>query len=188
MSNSGTLKEKRNNAVKSNGALKKIGWSYRRFAKSFATSGILAAVLAMLVGSSFLLLTPFASTTIAGYKVLCPSLPNGDFAGGIYSATGGAFVEDWSNGNLVFCGSGHSKTIATAPAGGESASYYGLGGVQTKSGVVLALTTAGLQGFWLCKHATPSGCESKSQLHPVTRQFLCLRIGGTLQSAGECYR
>jgi len=92
---------------------------------------------------------------------LCPSLPGGDNAGGIYPAKGGAFVEDWSTGNLVFCSGGTSKTIAMPPAGGASNGYWGMAGIQTTPttlGLLLLLISSSLQGFWLCGRATSAGC------------------------------
>ena len=65
--------------------------------------GTLSAVFLLLLLPSMMQSIPFASES-GGYIVLRPSLPNGDNAGGIYPAKGGAFVEDESNGNLVFCG------------------------------------------------------------------------------------
>jgi hypothetical protein len=152
----------------------------RQQVETIAYVSAVSVVLVLLVGSSFMFATPTAYA-VTGYTLLCSSLPNGDSAAGIYPAKGGAFVEDWSNGNIVFCGSRHSKTIATAPAGGMSASYYGMGGIQTKKdGIVLALTTAGLQGLWLCGHATPSGCGSKSSFITLPSSFC------TAESAGHC--
>jgi hypothetical protein len=73
-----------------------------------------------------LLSLPFPSAS-SGCTVLCSSLPNSDAAWGIYPAKGSALVEDGTDGNLMFCGKGHSKTIATAPSGGETNCYYGMG-------------------------------------------------------------
>jgi hypothetical protein len=165
-----------------------------RSKQRIASLGTLTFVLTLLIGSSFLVATP-TSSAASGYVVLCSSLPGGNNAGGIYQGTGGAFVEDWNNGNLLFCSNGRAKTIATVPAGGKSAGYYGMGGIKTSAhGVVLALTTNGLQGLWLCEHATSSGCGTKSSFIHLPASFcnaesakLCNPQGAALDSILNLY-
>jgi hypothetical protein len=143
---------------------------------------------------------PFASAS-NGLTTLCSSLPKNDQAGAIYPAIGGAFVEDYLRGNLVFCSGGHSKTIATAPPGGigpyAPGPYFdGMGAVQTQAfGLVLALVThAIVPGFWICYHAAYSGCGSKSAFIPLPSSFCsselvtaCEPTGAALDSSLNLY-
>jgi len=100
-------------------------------------------------------------SAVTGVATLCSSLPGGDQAGGIYPTKGGAFVEDQKVANLIFCGGGTSKIIATAPFTAlADDSMTGI--VTTAHGLVLALASDDNGGFWLCYHATASGCGSKS--------------------------
>src|SRR5579871_2360406 len=47
------------------------------------------------------------------------------------------------------------------PAGGAGEGYWGMAGIQTGNptlGLLLLLISSILQGFWVCGHATSSGC------------------------------
>jgi hypothetical protein len=146
--------------------------------------GTLLVVFLLFVLPSIMESIPFASAS-SGLTVLCSSLPNHDNPAGIYPATGGAFVEDLFNGNLIFCSGGVSKIISKAPPGGlgpgygcfipnrpPSPCYAGMGGVETKTfGLVLALTEINTGGLWLCYHATSSGCGSKSAFISLPKKF-----------------
>jgi hypothetical protein len=149
--------------------------SHRKIIPVLFSLAILLFLLPSIVQSSS---ESFASASSPGLTVLCYNLPHGNGVGGIYPATGGAFVEDFDRGNLVFCSGGHSKTIATAPPGGLYAfGYYGMGAINTKAfGLVLALVThngaySGISGLWLCYHANTSGCGSESAFIPLPSSF-----------------
>ena len=119
-----------------------------------------------------------ASSAISGVTTLCSSI--GDPGAGIYPGTGGAFVEGWSSGNLYSCSGGSSKLIAKVPSGAPSLGYFGMGGIKTAtSGLVLILTNTN-GGLWICKHATASGCGSKSKYITLDPAF-CLA-----EAAGFC--
>jgi hypothetical protein len=144
-----------------------------------------------------------SASAASTYKTLCSSIPGSDDAGGIYPATGGAFVEDFDKGNLVFCNaSTHaSKTIAFAPSGGSGGGYSGMGGVTTSTfGLVLALTDDNYAsqlsgpGLWLCKHASTSGCGKQSSFIFLPSTFCsseparrCFPTGTALDSSLNLY-
>jgi hypothetical protein len=128
--------------------------------------------------------TSFASSS--GYIVLCPSLPNGDYAMGVHQAPGGALVMGYS-GNLYFCGGGYSKLITRAPNSGTKG-YWGMGSAETKAqGLVLALNKfVPPFGFYLCYHASVAGCGSKSAFIPL-KVPSCCPYGTVLDSSLNLY-
>jgi len=106
---------------------------------------------------------------------------------GIYAgdgAGGGAFVEDWITGNLLWCNAGVAKVIATPPAGYSSYGYAGIGGVMFCSGalcqpqLVLVLLSWSVEGFYLCFGATPSGCGSSSPFITLPSSFCASMLFG----------
>ena len=121
----------------------------------------------------------------ASATTLCPSIPNypNDFPTKVFpDSTGGAFVET-GDGNLVFCGSGTTTTIATNPE--PSAPWDGMGGVNTAIyGTVLALTsyapTPG-SGLWICYGASSSGCAFGTSAFIVLPSSFC-----STEPAGYC--
>ena len=109
-------------------------------------------------------------------RQLCAvSVSTGVYAGD--GAGGGAFVEDWMTGNLVWCNSGVAKVIAIPPAGYSSIGYGGMGGVMYCSGalckpqLVLVMLSWWTEGFYFCYGATPSGCGSSSPFIPLPIGF-----------------
>jgi hypothetical protein len=131
-----------------------------------AVVGSLFAFVAIFLFLAPSMQVPFASA-VKGVTTLCAgeSLA-GDVAGGIYPAAGGAFVEGSGTGDIYFCSGGTAKLVATSPSN-QYLGYFGMGGVKTSTfGLVLALTNFNIPGFWLCYHATTSGCGSKSA--PIT--------------------
>jgi hypothetical protein len=99
-------------------------------------------------------------------RQLCDLSPG--ISSGIYAADGaggGAYVEDWSTGNLVWCKSGVAKVIATPPTGFSAGGYYGMGGALVCGGALckpsldLVLTSWMIGGLYLCIRATPTGCD-----------------------------
>jgi hypothetical protein len=125
-----------------------------------------------------------AANPDSGVSTLCPSVPTEDTVGGIYPANGGAFVEDFVTGNLVFCGAGSSKILAMPPPGALGAQdyYNAMTGIETESsGLVLALASDNHEGFWLCFNASTSGCGSKSSFISLPSSFC------STESMGLCY-
>jgi hypothetical protein len=124
---------------------------------------LLVVILLMIPTSSVV----GVASAATGVTTLCSALPKSHDGGAIYPAKGGAFVEDWTTGNLLFCSGGTSKVIAKAPSAGSELGYWGMGGVKTSTkGLVLILTISSpltsTRGLWVCYHASPSGCGSKS--------------------------
>src|SRR5579871_801078 len=86
---------------------------------------------------------------VTGVTTLCTTLPHGDPPGGIYQGIAGAFVEDEKTGSLYFCGGGTTRLVSKAPAG-SGTSYFGMAGVKTQFGLVLALVSLGTPSISLC--------------------------------------
>src|SRR5579885_959807 len=154
------------------------------------SSGSLRQVRPMLyapTGTSALAGRPIASRSPDSLpKTLCGSLPNGDSPGGVYKGAGGAFVEDWSTGNLVWCSGGTSTTIAMVPSGGSNIGYYGLAGiVTTTQGLVLILSSWGASGLWICFGATSSGCTSQSSFISLPSSFCSSEPSGICNPDGS---
>ncbi|MFI5421424.1 MAG: hypothetical protein ACHQ1H_10700 [Nitrososphaerales archaeon] len=136
------------------------------------------------------------SSGVTGVATLCSALPNGDYPLGIYPITGGALVEGANSGKLYFCGGGTSRLVASVPAGGSTSAYQGMGGIKTTAnGIVLALTSFGTPpGLWLCKHASATGCGSKSSYIALPSSFCkgmpkggCLPVGTALDKSLNVY-
>jgi len=118
----------------------------------------------------------FMTNPSARVSTLCSTSP--DLPGGIYKGKGGAFVEDWSNGNLLWCSGGIAKVIGTAPPGGRSSGYYGMAGISTSTGLVLVLDTFGARGLWFCDGASSSGCIAQSALITLPSSFCTAQVYG----------
>lgn len=134
--------------------------------------GLLLASLAIVL---FLLpsMTVPSASAVTGVTTLCSSLPSGGVVGIYPASNGGAFVEDFSTGDIDLCGGGGPATVIAAPPMGASGQYYlGMGAVMTKTqGLVFALMNNVMQGFWLCYGASTSGCTSESAFISLPSTF-----------------
>lgn len=171
---------------------------------SYSKVGLASGLLIVfLLGSTSLSVSTAASTSTSsisltlanasGVRPICAPISNTDTAGEILPAPGGAFVEDWDTGSILFCGGGVPKTVARAPLGGAGEGYYGMGEVRTKtSGLVIALMSELLRGLWICKDATTSGCGRKSAFITLPSSFcpsatLCSPMGAALDMSLNLY-
>jgi hypothetical protein len=74
--------------------------------------------------------------------------------------------------------------ISSVPTGGSSLGYFGMGGVKTTTfGLVLVLTNTN-GALWICKHATSSGCGSKSKFITLPSSFCSTEPKGSCNPDG----
>jgi hypothetical protein len=122
---------------------------------------------------------------VPGVGQFCPvglRTPAGIFNG----PNGGAFVEDWMTGQLLWCASDRSETVIADPQSFEDG-WYGMGGISTSIGLVLVLShnaSDGSQSFWMCLVASPTGCGILSRFITLPFSFCSNLPAGYCNPAG----
>jgi hypothetical protein len=104
-------------------------------------------------------------------------------AGGIYPISKKeVYVENYSTGSLMTCGSGKSTIIANPPAGFSSFYYYGMSGAKHDGKLDLLLVSEKGYG-WMCLGASTKGCASTSSITPPS-SFCSSEPGGICGMTG----
>jgi hypothetical protein len=131
--------------------------------------------------------TSSLSPNSKGVTTICsPKSQGGYTPTGLFSVQNGAvFAVDANTGDLLWCNAGNTFLVATPPSGGATNGYYGLAGVSTSIGVVLAMITGGggigTPGLWLCFGLTLNNCSVESTFITLPASFC------TSQPIGICF-
>jgi hypothetical protein len=115
-----------------------------------------------------------------GVTYLCG--PGPGVPGGIYKGAGGAFVEDYNTGQLLWCASGAATVIANPP-GSVTGCYFQMGGIPTSVGLVLVLDSCYNQ-LWFCFGATSNGCSVQSEFISFPSSFCSTMSNGICNPDG----